>query len=209
MSDADEESKHHEEEEARHVATYVVQLVTDKPCDERFRLLEELCYHVRNCYGDVLPLSMFVKGYEDPSAFRPLLKHPAAGPLLAYVVNALLQFNFGDADAKHSTAERRAALSNAFCLTGKQGERWIPFYVRMGLSTHFNIGMHNALKDATWGTDAEKVKATEKAKNKCLRATYLHHYKVVYEPTNDNHKTRMNDLREILRETPGWGYAGG
>lgn len=209
MSDADEETKHHEEVEARHVATYVAQLALNRPCDDRFWLLEQMSYHVGNCYGDGLPHSMFKEGAEDPSVFRPLLEHPAAGPLLAYVVNALLQFKFGDAASNHSTAERRAALSDAFGLTGKQGERWVPFPVRMGLATHFNIGMHTALKGTTSGTDAEKARATKKAKDKCLRDTYLHHYKTEYEPSNDNHRTRMKDLREILRETPGFGYAVG
>ncbi|PZO13683.1 MAG: hypothetical protein DCF26_16485 [Burkholderiales bacterium] len=75
----------------------------------------------------------------------------------------------------------------------------------MNASAHFSIGMHKALKGTTWGTDAEKARATKKAKDKCLRDTYLYHYKTEYEPSNDNHKTRMKELREILRDTPPWG----
>lgn len=201
-----EDSKLREERDARSVAGRVLQLVSEKPIDDRYWVLEQLSCDVRSCYGDWLEGSIFTEGADDLSVFRPMLDHPAAGPLLAYVVYALQNFEFVGPKEKPSTSERRAALSDAFCLTGKQGERWIPFPQRMDMQDHFIAGMHRALENAGQGSDAEKKKAAELAVKRCLRATFQFHYNMEYETFNDSHKARMRALRKILREVPEWGH---
>lgn len=203
MSNTENCNEHPNAEDAQIIATCVAELVTDSPSDDRFRVLAAISHHVANCYGDSgVPRPMFTEGINDPSVFKPLLDNPAAGPLLAYMINALARFDFGEPDSNLSTAQRRAALSDAFSLTGKKGERWLSMVTRMSLAAFFSDQMRRSLGGATWETEAQKKKATERAKRASLRATYLWHYKESFDSANDTHATRMAELRKILRETP-------
>lgn len=203
MSNTENWTEHPNAEDAQIIATCIAELVTDSPSDDRFRVLEAISYHVANCFGDAgVSRSMFIEGIDDPAVFKPLLDNPAAGPLLAYMINALARFDFGEPDSSQTTAQRRAALSDAFALTGKKGERWLPMVTRMRLAAFFSEEMRRSLGGASWETEAQKKKATERAKRASLRATYLWHYKESFDSANDTHATRMAELREILRETP-------
>lgn len=229
MSDREDAVEHPNAEDARLIGAYLSELILGnpvddqlrvlktinpafdeskvpkaiRPSDDRYRVLESISYLTGSCYGgEGVPRSIFARGLVDPSVYRPLLENPAAGPLLAYIINALATFDFGEADSEHTTAQRRAALSKAFCLTGEKGEKWLPMVERMALKHFFSWEMQKALRGREWATKKEEEKAVEEARRACLKETFLRHHKTAYDSTDETHKTQRAELIKMLDNTP-------
>jgi hypothetical protein len=194
------------EEVAQSIEFCVNELLQDRPSDDRMRILEAISWNTAQAFGDGDGRHSAIARIQDAAERQKLLEHPAAAPLLAYMITAMVRFNQsrfdGDELGNLDTAGKRLKLAEAFCLVGKTGERSVSRGRRLDMAQMFasEFNRHLAeMPDSSPGSAAHK-QSRRQARAASLRLVFLSQHQEQYDYENPTHKSRMTEIRQILRD---------